>query len=83
MMKPTDIIHQLPLAKGVQLLKVHSSGLFALEKPAGVLSHPNKTEEVKKSLLIANYDLENEFFDCVTQDNSIQKVFFPKNDDPL
>lgn len=45
-----------PLHKGCRVLASHSCGLIAVEKPAGVLSHPNRKEDRKRSLLQAPYD---------------------------
>lgn len=51
------------MAQGVTLLKMDlKTSLFALYKPEGVKSHPNKKGIDKKSLLLAPYDLENEFY---------------------
>lgn len=46
----------LPLGPGVVVLKHHASGVIALDKPAGILSHPNGPEDEGRSLLTAPYD---------------------------
>lgn len=46
---------RLPLGAGVRLIKQHPAGVFALEKPAGILSHPNKPGDRGRSLLKAAY----------------------------
>jgi len=51
-----------PLGPGVRLLRAHASGLAALEKPAGVLSHPNEAGEEPRSLLTARYDAKEQCF---------------------
>lgn len=55
-------IHQLPLTDGVNVLASNEDGLVALEKPIGVLSHPNSEQDTKRSLLEAEYDYDNEVF---------------------
>jgi tRNA pseudouridine65 synthase len=53
----------LPLGRGVDLIARDRNGLAALNKPAGVLSHPNERGDEKRSLLTARYVLEGEFFE--------------------
>ncbi|MCC5790577.1 MAG: RNA pseudouridine synthase [Opitutales bacterium] len=45
-----------PLGKGVKVVGKDKNGLIALYKPAGILSHPNRKGEEKKSLLAVSYD---------------------------
>lgn len=52
----------LPLGNGVRILNTHPSGLFAVFKPEGVLSHPNKPSENSRSVLTWPYDLEEQCF---------------------
>lgn len=52
----------LPAGRGVTLIKHDASGLAALSKPAGVLSHPNTPKDQPRSLLDAAYDKDGEFF---------------------
>lgn len=54
----------LPLGNGVRLLGAHPCGLIALEKPPGVLSHPNPEQPAdrERALLIADYDLKRECY---------------------
>jgi 23S rRNA-/tRNA-specific pseudouridylate synthase len=40
----------------VGIIKQHPSGIIALDKPAGLLSHPNEPSETHRSLLNAPYD---------------------------
>jgi len=47
---------RLPWSRGVTLLKADANGLLAVEKPAGVLSHPNKKGDAGRALLDARYD---------------------------
>ena len=53
----------LPLGRGVKVLNFDANGLGALEKPAGVLSHPNEPGEEPRSLLNAPYRIEDEVFE--------------------
>ena len=55
-------VDELPLNKGVHLLTHNEDGLIALEKPFGALSHPNSPRDNGRSLLVANYDFEEECF---------------------
>lgn len=55
-------IEDLPLNAGVHLLTSNEDGLVALEKPEGAMSHPNRQEDIKRSLLKASYDYDGEFF---------------------
>ncbi|NCG09444.1 MAG: RNA pseudouridine synthase [Verrucomicrobia bacterium] len=59
--KKTDLEY-LPLGKGVRIIDCNEDGLLALEKPAGLMSHPNKREDEKRSLLNAFYDLNEECY---------------------
>ncbi|MCH8473962.1 MAG: RNA pseudouridine synthase [Opitutales bacterium] len=45
-----------PLGKGVKVIGKDKNGLIALCKPAGILSHPNRRGEEKKSLFSSPYD---------------------------
>jgi len=52
----------LPLTAGVRVLGADPNGLGALEKPAGVLSHPNREGGRGRALLEADYDFAAECF---------------------
>ena len=63
MLDPEDTpIDQLPLNAGVHLLAHNEDGLVALEKPFGALSHPNVSGDNRRSLLVADYDYEEECY---------------------
>ncbi|MBC2593920.1 RNA pseudouridine synthase [Ruficoccus amylovorans] len=49
-----------PLGDKVRVLTVHPAGLIALEKPVGILSHPNSRQDKERSLLKANYSHDHE-----------------------
>lgn len=53
---------ELPLNEGVRLLESNGDGLIAIEKPTGLLSHPNTSKDVGRSVLLAGYDYDGEFF---------------------
>lgn len=59
---------QLPLNKRVNLLAHNEDGLVALEKPIGAMSHPNRSEDVKKSILLAGYDYDQECYSWEDED---------------
>ncbi len=50
----------LPLGQSVSVLQTHETGLIALHKPDGIMSHPNDTRANPKALLTCAYDLEHE-----------------------
>ncbi len=52
----------LPLGPGVRLITANQHGLVALDKPAGLMSHPNQDGETKRSLLQAGYDYDGEVY---------------------
>ena len=56
--QPSD----LPLGHGVRLITSNAHGLVALDKPAGLMSHPNAEGDSKRSLLNADYDYDGEVF---------------------
>lgn len=47
-----------PWGKGVQIAALDENGLIAVDKPAGILSHPNRKGEASGCLLNAPYDKE-------------------------
>lgn len=61
-MKPEAFWAALPLGRGVSVLAHDASGLAALDKPAGLLSHPNTPGEAGRSLLNAAYTLGEEVY---------------------
>ncbi|MCR5183671.1 MAG: RNA pseudouridine synthase [Opitutales bacterium] len=54
----------LPLNKNVRLLAEHPCGIFALEKPAGTMTHPNApgVAAAKRAMLVADYSLKQECY---------------------
>lgn len=57
-----DFWPALPLGPGVKVLAHDANGVGALDKPAGVLSHPNEAKDAARSLLTCRYDHEAECF---------------------
>lgn len=58
----SSLLAAVPLHEGVRVLAEHPSGLVAVDKPEGVLSHPNGSEDNARSLIMANYSLEEEAY---------------------
>jgi 23S rRNA pseudouridine955/2504/2580 synthase len=53
----------LPLGPGVAVITHDPNGLAALNKPAGLLSHPNDRADERRALLHAHYVMEGEYFE--------------------
>lgn len=70
------IIKKLPLGSGVSILNYDAdTTLFALNKPEGFRSHPNKPGIDKKSLLSAPYDQSEECYFCDLPNIGTIRVF--------
>jgi tRNA pseudouridine65 synthase len=54
------LMSEFPLAQGVTILEKHETGLIALHKPDGIMSHPNDARGNPKALLTCAYDLASE-----------------------
>lgn len=61
----------LPLGRDVTVLARDENGLAALNKPAGVLSHPNDRSDERRSLLNARYVIDGEFFEWESVDPKV------------
>jgi len=57
-----ELARRLPLGRGVRVMAAGPGGLVALEKPAGILTHPNRDGAHHTALLNAPYDFERECF---------------------
>lgn len=57
-------VHEIEpfLGNGVTVLNCDKNGLFALYKPAEILSHPNDALDNKKALIATRYDLEHKCY---------------------
>ncbi|MFQ3225616.1 MAG: tRNA pseudouridine65 synthase [Lentimonas sp.] len=58
----TTQVNDLPLGPGVRLITSNEHGIVALDKPAGLMSHPNAEGDTKRALLRAHYDYDGEVF---------------------
>ena len=55
-------VSALPLHPTVSILNHNKHGIVALEKPEGILSHPNSKNEKKPALLNVPYDFDGEYY---------------------
>ena len=55
-------VSALPLHTTVSILNRNNHGIVALEKPEGILSHPNSKNEKKPALLNVPYDFDGEYY---------------------
>jgi len=55
-----DIPFEIPLDRECNIIDFHPSGIWAIEKASGILSHPNRNGENKGVLLHSSYDFEQE-----------------------
>jgi len=53
----------VPFGRGVTRVALDANGLAALDKPEGVLSHPNTPRDEARSLVRARYDADEECFE--------------------
>lgn len=72
---PGDFWETLPLGAGVRLLARDENGLAAFDKPAGILSHPNGSEDEARALLTSRYDKEAQCFTWRAADGSPRRLW--------
>ncbi len=72
---PEDFWDTLPLHDGVRLLAKDVNGLAAFDKPAGVLSHPNGSEDEARALLTSHYDKEAQCFTWKAADGTTRQLW--------
>lgn len=72
---PADFWGTLPLGAGVGLLQRDRNGLAAFDKPAGVLSHPNSSQDEARSLLTCRYDGTAQAFQWRMPDGSVRRLW--------
>ncbi len=72
---PGDFWETLPLGNKVQLLTRDANGLAAFDKPFGVLSHPNASQDEPRSLLTCRYDKEAQSFRWKAADGSDRQLW--------
>lgn len=74
-----DFLEKVPLGKGVKVIAQDPCGLFALDKPAGVKSHPNKPGIDPLSVIKAPYDMKEE---CYLLENGEKIYLLNRLDSP-
>ena len=65
----------LPLGRGVTVLAHDGNGLAALNKPAGVLSHPNAAGDEPRALLTVRYAIDGEVFEWADEAGALQRLW--------
>jgi tRNA pseudouridine65 synthase len=65
----------VPFGPGVKRVALDANGLAALDKPEGVLSHPNGPRDQERSLVRARYDEEEECFEWVDAAGARQRLW--------
>ena len=65
----------LPLNRHVRLLAANEDGLVALDKPVNLMSHPNRSEDIPRSLLRASYDYPGEYYFWEDEDGQERRVW--------
>jgi len=72
---PGDFWETLPLRAEVRLLTKDANGLAAFDKPSGLLSHPNESQDEPRSLLTCRYDKETQCFNWSAADGSPRRLW--------
>src|SRR3954466_3168306 len=72
---PDDFWNTLPLHGRITLLTRDANGLAAFDKVAGVLSHPNGSEDEARALLTCRYDKEAQCFIWRTADGTERRLW--------
>jgi 23S rRNA-/tRNA-specific pseudouridylate synthase len=72
---PADFWETLPLGERVEPLTRDANGLAAFNKPAGILSHPNESQDEPRSLLTCRYDKEAQCFIWRAADGSARRLW--------
>ena len=72
-----DSLDWIPFSRGVRVLAQHPLGLLAVEKPAGVMAHPNPGEKSEGDavLIQGNYSMEEEAFHVRDGVGGIRRVY--------
>lgn len=65
----------VPFGSGVKRVALDENGLAALDKPEGVLSHPNSPRDQERSLVRARYDEDEECFEWVDAAGAKQRLW--------
>lgn len=72
---PADFWATLPLGEGVVPLQRDRNGLAAFDKPSGVLSHPNASQDEARSLLTCRYDGEAQAYHWKASDGTSRRLW--------
>ncbi len=72
---PVDFWETLPLGEGVRMLHRDANGLAAFDKPSGVLSHPNESQDEARSLLTCRYDKEAQCYQWKADDGTLRRFW--------
>ena len=72
---PGDFWETLPLGNAVRLLNRDANGLAAFDKPFGVLSHPNSSQDEPRALLTCRYDKEAQCFQWKAADGTDRQLW--------
>jgi tRNA pseudouridine65 synthase len=72
---PEDFWATLPLGGQVRLLVRDANGLAAFDKAAGVLSHPNESQDEPRSLLTCRYDKEAQCFQWTAEGGDVRRLW--------
>jgi 23S rRNA pseudouridine955/2504/2580 synthase len=65
----------VPFGPGVRRVACDANGLAALDKPEGILSHPNGPLDEDRSLVRARYDREGECFEWPGPDGETRRLW--------
>jgi 23S rRNA-/tRNA-specific pseudouridylate synthase len=68
-------VSMLPVHQSVAVLNHNKHGIVALEKPEGVLSHPNSNSEKKPAILKALYNFDGEYYFWKDEQGNEQKAW--------
>lgn len=71
----SSLLAAVPLHEGARVLAEHPGGLVAVDKPPGVMSHPNDSEDNARALITANYSLEEEAYHVRDGKGGIRRVW--------
>lgn len=69
----------IPWNKGVVVLKSDANGLVAVEKPSGLLSHPNRNGEVGKALIVSKYNDVEQAYEISDTDSGEKRLVYLLN----
>lgn len=70
-----DFWADVPFGPGVKRVACDANGLAALDKPEGMLSHPNGPRDEARSLVRARYDRERECFEWPGPDGETRRLW--------